>query len=395
MDPHVSRFRWTSAPDLGDLNQPEEHLQMHYQPDAGGAALENFLDRLDRHAARTDRVCVLALSYDFAMLLEGLPTHPGLAPGSLLADLAVYVPSSQPRPHPVPQCATPLPPVSNFVAESALSRETYLELVERIRQLIAAGDVYQLNLVRTLAGSLPGGLLPWFETAAAHQVAPYLTWLRRGGLELLSLSPESFLRRDGGRLVASPIKGTAPRSPDPLRDLELARALEADPKNRAENVMIADLLRNDLGRVARSGGVRVRRLCALESFPTVHHLVTEVEADVARDVAPSSILRATFPCGSITGAPKRRAMELIRELEPEPRGFSMGAIGWFRGWEQWELCVSIRTLSFEGGRWRYPVGGAITWDSHPEAEWEETITKCQALAGVMAEASRTAESCRA
>ncbi len=354
-------------------------------------ALEGLLGRLELELEATGRPAVLALSYEAGCLLQAsslsearagelLQSLEKLELGRPIADLAIYeswidsaaaIGNDVAAPSIAPFTVTPWRP--------ALDQPAYAQAVEATRRAIADGDIYQLNLVNELRGRCDGDPASLYLAAREHTPAPYLAMLKRPEFALVSLSPERFLSREGEILKAAPIKGTARRSPDPAEDARIAAALVADPKNRAENVMIADLFRNDLGRLAVTGTVRATAIAELQSFPTVHHLVSEIECELRPGVSLLEILRATFPSGSITGAPKLRAMELIGELEPAPRGFSMGAIGVFRSRTSWEMSVAIRTLEVRGREATFPVGGAITWDSTPEGEWEECLVKRRAL----------------
>lgn len=253
--------------------------------------------------------------------------------------------------------------------------------VRKVLDLIAAGDVYQVNLTYGADFDI-GEPLALFEALLAHQSVPYPAIVHLGGPLVLSLSPELFFEIAGGRVRARPMKGTAPRA-RALEDDELAaRALVRDPKNRAENLMITDLLRNDLAKVAKAGSVRVPALFSVETYRTLHTLTSTVEADLLPDARPSDIVRALFPCGSVTGAPKIRAMEIIRELEGEPRGAYTGAIGVFRGDGSACFNVAIRTLTVEGPRARLGIGGGIVADSAPADEAEETRLKARFLTGL-------------
>jgi para-aminobenzoate synthetase component 1 len=209
--------------------------------------------------------------------------------------------------------------------------------------------------------------------------APFMALVRLGGADIVSASPERFLAVRGDRIETRPIKGTRPRGADAASDDQLAAELEASDKDRAENVMIVDLARNDLGRVARYGTVAVDRLFGLERHPGVHHLVSTVSARLRPGVGPAEIVRATFPPGSVTGAPKVRALEIIDELEPVRRGPYCGAVGWFEPGGDLELSVAIRTFVAAGQRLRLHVGGAVTADSDPAGEWQETMHKAARL----------------
>jgi para-aminobenzoate synthetase/4-amino-4-deoxychorismate lyase len=264
---------------------------------------------------------------------------------------------------------------------STMSIPAYEAGVERILELIKAGDVYQVNLTHGRDFET-GDPLALYPALLAHQSVPYPAIVDLGGPLILSLSPELFFRIEKGRISARPMKGTAMRSRTLEDDEAAGRALARDPKNRAENLMITDLLRNDLSKIAAPGSVRVPALFTLETYRTLHTLTSTIEAELREGAAPSEILRALFPCGSVTGAPKIRAMEIIRELEPEPRGVYTGAIGVFRGDGSACFNVAIRTLTVENGRGRLGVGGGIVADSDARAEAEETRLKARFLTGL-------------
>jgi para-aminobenzoate synthetase component I len=255
---------------------------------------------------------------------------------------------------------------------SSLDRAGFEARVATIREAIAAGDVYQVNLTRRLSAPLPVGadVLALGSALAVGNPAPHAAVVRLPalGVEIASASPERFLRRDGEVVTSSPIKGTAP-SVAGLTD-----------KDRAENVMIVDLVRNDLGRVCEPGTIEVPALCAVEDHPGLVHLVSTVRGSLRAGVGWTALLDATFPPGSVTGAPKLAAVDAIRHLEPVPRGPYCGAVGWVdadRG--VGDLNVAIRTFWFEGGEVHFGTGGAITWDSDPAREWAETELKAARL----------------
>ena len=229
----------------------------------------------------------------------------------------------------------------------------------------------------------------------SRTAAPYSAYIPFGGKRVLSASPECFLERSGERLVSRPIKGTAARQSDPAADSAAAERLRTDEKERAENVMITDLVRNDLSRVAQPMSVEVEELCGIHSFANVHQMVSTVSCRVREDASWSDIMRATFPMGSMTGAPKLRAMEITAQVEPVERGLYSGTIGWAEpdgrgGVGDFHLNVVIRTLIADlvEGKWSAHVGGAITALAEAEAEWEETCLKAQALLEVLAEGVR-------
>ena len=272
--------------------------------------------------------------------------------------------------------------------ESGLDAQRYRTAFERVHGHILRGDVYELNLCREIHGDLPEGWCPdvAFDRLTSQTSAPFSARLHWDGVDILCASPERFLRREGDRLISQPIKGTAPRDPDPKRDAAIAEALRTDPKERAENVMITDLVRNDLSQVARPASVEVEELCGIHSFRNVHQMISTVTCTVRPDCGFSDILRAAFPMGSMTGAPKIRAMEITAEVEPVRRGLYSGAIGWADpdgrgGVGDFDLNVVIRTAlaEREAGRWSIHVGGAITAMANAASEWEETRLKARAV----------------
>jgi para-aminobenzoate synthetase component 1 len=264
------------------------------------------------------------------------------------------------------------PGIAREAWRTSLDEDEFSAGVEAIRAAIGRGDVYQVNLTRRLSAPLPldaevGALA---AALAAGNPAPYAAavHLPDHGVHVASASPELFLGREGDRVWSSPIKGTAP-TPDELL-----------PKDRAENVMIVDLVRNDLGRVSRYGTVRVPSLLSLEHHPGLVHLVSTVEGRLRAGVGWGELLDATFPPGSVTGAPKIAAVDHLRRLEPVPRGVYCGAVGWVDAdRRQGELNVAIRTFWFEDGEIHLGTGGGITWDSTPAGEWAETELKAARL----------------
>jgi para-aminobenzoate synthetase component 1 len=255
----------------------------------------------------------------------------------------------------------------------------YAARVARIHDYIAAGDVYQVNLSLRFEAPLSGPSLDLYGRLRAAQPVPFGRYLDLGPEQVLSASPELFLRRRGTRVTTCPIKGTRPRGATPAEDAALATELLADPKEAAEHVMIVDLERNDLGRLCRTGSVRVERLAELASFRTVHHLVSTVSGELPPVATAGDLLRATFPGGSITGAPKIRAMEIIDEVERGPRGFYTGALGWIDSSGDLDLSLAIRTAVAAGGAIAYHAGGAIVADSRPETEHAECLLKAAAF----------------
>jgi para-aminobenzoate synthetase component 1 len=281
-------------------------------------------------------------------------------------------------------------------AASNFTRDEYLAAVLRIKGHIFAGDIYQANLTQQFTCPLAAGdsAARVFLRLRREHPASFAAYLRRRDDTIVSASPERFLRvtldeegkGDEGdkrenvrRVEAWPIKGTRARGRDAAEDARLKEELQRSAKDAAENVMIVDLLRNDLGRVCRYGSVEVAALCEVQEHPTLFHLVSKVRGVLGAGVSAGELLRATFPCGSITGAPKLRAMEIIDEYENVPRGLSMGAIGYFSFDGQIDLSVAIRTMTLSAAVARFNVGGGIVAESDPAAEYEESLTKARAL----------------
>jgi para-aminobenzoate synthetase component 1 len=267
---------------------------------------------------------------------------------------------------------------------SGLDRTAYEAGVEAIRERIARGDLYQANLTRRLATSFAGNPWPLYRRLRTGDPALFAAYIDLGlsstgnPRAIVSASPEPFLRVDPrGYVATDPIKGTRPRGRTRDEDRALACELLASDKDRAENVMIVDVLRNDLGRVCRPGSVRVPRLCRLERTAAVQHLVSTVTGRLAPGRDAFDLLAASFPGGSITGAPKIRAMEILEGLEPVRRGPYTGAIGWLGPDGGMETSIAIRTLVADGSRLTLHVGGGITWRSDPAAEWDETVAKAR------------------
>ncbi len=274
-----------------------------------------------------------------------------------------------------PSCSLPRP-------ESHSSDADYTRSVERVKDYIRAGDVYQVNLSRKLEAASPNasGLRRLYAELAARAGAPFSAYLETAERAILSASPECFLRVSCDRVETCPIKGTRPRGATPEADALLRKELENSPKDRAEHVMIVDLERNDLGRICATGSVRVTRLCEPQSFSDVHHLVSCVEGRLLDPADWPGLLAATFPGGSITGAPKLRAMQIIAELEPVARGVYTGAIGMIDSTGDVDLSIAIRSAVSSSGTLQLHLGGGIVADSDAESELRETRDKGRAFA---------------
>ncbi len=277
--------------------------------------------------------------------------------------------------------------IGPFVA--ATRRDRFLHGVARIKQWIAAGDIYQVNLSQAFVAEVTGAsLFGLYEALRAASPAPMAAWLALDGKEVLSSSPEMFLKISGRGIETRPIKGTRPRFADPHEDRRSACELQTSAKEIAELVMITDLLRNDLGQVCEFGSVEVAGMLQLESLAQVHHLVSTVTGTLRPDTDAIAALAACFPGGSITGAPKIRAMEIIRELEQSPRGIYCGAIGWFGYNGECSFNIAIRTLVRDGPRLIYQVGAGIVADSDPQQEYEETLHKAAGIRLAVAAVSK-------
>ncbi|MFN2433604.1 MAG: aminodeoxychorismate synthase component I [Gemmatimonadota bacterium] len=262
---------------------------------------------------------------------------------------------------------------------STFERDGYLRAVARCREYVLAGDVFQVNLSQRLSLACAEHPLELYRRLRESNPAPFAALLCGEPGAVLSVSPERFLRISGDRVETRPIKGTSARGYTPAHDFALGDDLVASEKDRAENVMIVDLLRNDLSRVAVDGTVRVPDLWRVERHPTVHHLVSTVTARLRPGTSVVDVLRAAFPGGSITGAPKVRAMEIIHELEPTRRGVYCGSIGYVGYDGEADLSIAIRTVTLTRGTAYLSVGGAIVADSDPEAEYRETLLKAAGM----------------
>jgi para-aminobenzoate synthetase component 1 len=270
---------------------------------------------------------------------------------------------------------------------STFTHRGYLDAVGRVREYIVAGDIFQANLSQRFQSGLSEPPFELYRRLRRHNPAPFAAYLDFEELAVLSASPERFLRLDQERRLVEtrPIKGTRPRGLGPMHDAALGRALAESEKDRAENVMIVDLLRNDLSRVCRAGTVRVPELFALEHHPTVHHLVSTVLGELEPAADAFDLIRAAFPGGSITGAPKVRAMEIIAELEPTQRGVYCGSIGYISTTGAMDTSIVIRTCLALRGQVYFQAGGGIVADSDPELEYRETLDKARGLIETLVE----------
>ncbi|MCF5868834.1 aminodeoxychorismate synthase component I [Aeromonas veronii] len=357
---------------LGELDLCATHL-----PFIGGALglfgydLGRRFERLPVQAAADIAVPDMAVGiYDWA-LLRNVTTgdwqlvHWGDKAG--LANRLAWLEQQQ---------AKPAPAFALLGAwQSNMSRAEYGEKFARIQAYLAAGDCYQINLTQRFSAPYQGDEWQAYCLLATANKAPFSAFIRLPESALLSLSPERFLLLDGRHIETKPIKGTRPRHPDPAIDRQVAQELAQADKDRSENLMIVDLLRNDIGRVSRPGSVSVPHLFAVESFPAVHHLVSTIHGELDARWQGVDLLRACFPGGSITGAPKIRAMEIIEELEPQRRNAYCGSIGYLSQHGRMDTSICIRTLIAEAGRLHCWAGGGIIADSDADSEYQETYDK--------------------
>ena len=259
--------------------------------------------------------------------------------------------------------------------QSNMTREEYGDKFRQVQAYLHSGDCYQVNLAQRFQAGYTGDEWQAFRKLNQHNRAPFSAFIRLEESAILSLSPERFIQLENQHIQTRPIKGTLPRLADPTADEAQAEKLRTSPKDRAENLMIVDLMRNDIGRVAVPGSVRVPELFVVEPFPAVHHLVSTVTAELPAGLHATDLLRAAFPGGSITGAPKVRAMEIIDELEPQRRNAWCGSIGYLSLCGTMDTSITIRTLTASGGQLYCSAGGGIVADSEEQAEYQETFDK--------------------
>jgi para-aminobenzoate synthetase component 1 len=390
----LSRFRTESHPDL--------------PPFQGGAAglfgydLCHHLERLPRPRFDEFQVPDLAVGfYDWVLAFDharcrawlistGLPeTDPRRRrnrAGQRLRAVLHALDNPLPRP---PASRSPPLSLTDLAPEyplhdrlglfSNFDRARYLAVVQRIIDYIYAGDCFQVNLAQRLLCPATLPPLELYRNLRQRNAAPFAGYFDLGDFVLASASPERFLRVEKGEVETRPIKGTRPRGANPAEDQAHILELLGSAKDRAENVMIVDLLRNDLGRVCEYGSVRVPAVCRLETYRFVHHLVSEVRGRLRPGLGPVDLLRAAFPGGSVTGAPKIRAMEIIAELEPTARGLYCGSLGYLGFDGTMDTNILIRTFTMGRGWLQFPVGGGIVADSQPQREYEETWHKAEGL----------------
>jgi para-aminobenzoate synthetase component 1 len=337
------------------------------------------------------------LAYELGAFIENIPRHSVDPVATPLAVLATYdrVDAWHPATGNIgsivfeenpPVLLEPLRRIredGEVPADATADRAGYSAGFRRVKAAITAGEIYQANLSRRMIFELESTAADAYQRLRRRQPVPHGAYFDFGDWQILSNSPECFLRVDGEVVRTFPIKGTRPRSLEHARDRALARELAGDPKERAEHLMIVDLERNDLGRVCRTGSITVSAFAEVASFATLHHLVSEVRGCLRTDCKFADLLRATFPGGSITGAPKIRSMEIIAEIEESARGVYTGAVGFLNGPRSLELAIAIRTAVATGSALHYSSGGGIVADSTVDAEWNETITKALAFSDVV------------
>ncbi|MDO8251507.1 MAG: aminodeoxychorismate synthase component I [Rhodoferax sp.] len=312
--------------------------------------------------ARQGRWCVGYLRYE-----AGAAFDPALEVHEADGPLAWFGVHDAPQPWPEGEAGG----TATAQWHESLTRAAFDQGMAEIHRAIADGELYQLNYTAPLQGALQGAPRDLFMALRRAQPGGYAAFIDTGDEQVLSVSPELFFDWDGERILARPMKGTAPRGATPEMDAALAAQLRASAKERAENVMIVDLIRNDLSRVAQPFSVRVPHLFRLEALPSVWQMTSDVEARTRAGTTLADVFAALFPCGSITGAPKVRAMHMIRALEPEPRGVYCGAVGVVRPGGAATFNVAIRTVTVRGGAARCGIGSGITADATAEGEWQE------------------------
>jgi para-aminobenzoate synthetase component I len=360
---------------------------------------KNVLDILDQTISQKGLASIFTLSYDFGLKLERIQSRftESIEPDLFIASFDTLII------HDYDTLETRLEgneknfdEIENILREASIfidksnetshvtsnfDRKTYINKVNQIKESVRNGDTYQVNLTQQLSAELPKTLTPEliYKRLRKNNPTPFSAFLRRENDIVISTSPERFFEVKNGRISVSPIKGTRPRGIDKLQDEILRNELLASEKDYAENVMIVDLMRNDIGRICDFGSVNVDKLCNLEVHPSLFHLVSTVSGNLRENIKFSEIIRALLPCGSITGCPKIRTMQIIDEIETVPRGLSMGAVGYSNFNGDIDLSVAIRTMVVRGNIATFNVGGGIVIDSVPELEYEESLTKAKAL----------------
>jgi para-aminobenzoate synthetase component 1 len=358
-----------------------------------GYDLARRIEHLPARAAAVERIPDMAIGiYDWAVVVDHLEQKSWLVGQGRDPDTDIKWNALAARfTHPLPERARAPFRVTSSVTSSH-TRDSYGRAFRRIHQYIGDGDCYQVNLAQRFSAAASGD--PWLAYQALRVInpAPFSAYLSTPYAQILSSSPERFLRVERGAVQTKPIKGTRPRAGHSRLDAELAEQLRVSVKDRAENVMIVDLLRNDLSKNCQLGSVRVPRLFDIESYATVHHLVSTVTGRLRADRDAVDLLRGCFPGGSITGAPKLRAMQIIDEVERFRRGVYCGAIGYIGFDGGMDTNIAIRTLTVSHGAVRFWAGGGIVADSEVESEYQESFDKARALLRLLAQSTAAASS---
>jgi anthranilate synthase component I len=272
--------------------------------------------------------------------------------------------------------------------KSSFTRDEYEAMVRRAQEYILAGDIFQVVPSQRLSVGFNARPVDVYRALRAMNPSPYMYFIDIGGTQIVGSSPEILVRLKNGRVVLRPIAGTRKRGANEVEDQALEAELLADPKERAEHLMLIDLGRNDVGRVSRTGSVELTDAFVVERYSHVMHIVSQVEGDIADGLSYMDVIKATFPAGTVSGAPKIRALEIIQELEPFKRNIYAGAIGWMGWWGDADTAIAIRTAVIQDGRLHVQAGGGIVYDSDPAAEWEETMNKGRALFRAVAQAAK-------
>ncbi|MHB1617338.1 MAG: anthranilate synthase component I [Metallibacterium sp.] len=279
-------------------------------------------------------------------------------------------------------------PLAEADFKSSFSRAEYEALVERAKEYIRAGDIFQVVPSQRLSVPFDGRPVDVYRALRALNPSPYMYFIDLGATQIVGSSPEILVRVQDGKVVLRPIAGTRRRGATADEDQALAEELLADPKERAEHLMLIDLGRNDVGRVSIAGSVRVSESFVIERYSHVMHIVSQVEGTLAPGLGYMDALKASFPAGTVSGAPKIRALEIIQELEPHRRNVYAGAVGWIGWWGDGDTAIAIRTAVIQDGQLHVQAGGGVVYDSDPAAEWEETMNKGRALFRAVAQAAQ-------
>lgn len=373
-----------------DFNERPQALPEDFPPFGGavgflGYDLRHYIEKLPRLALDDVNIPDMKMSfYDGFIIVDHVEeklyiTDAGVNPGfearlDFYEALILKVQQSEEA-----ECNT----ASNEAYTVNMHPDYYLDSIQKIKDYICSGDIYQVNMTQRFSTAYKGSPVDLYKNLSRTNPAPFGAFLDYGDFQVISSSPERFLRIRKNQIETRPIKGTRPRSNDPIVDESNRLSLEHSEKDRSELLMIVDLERNDLGRVAITGTVKVPELFSIETYPTVYHLVSSVTATLKPDISPVKCVKMAFPGGSITGAPKIRAMQVIDELEPTTRGIYTGSIGYFGFDGQVDLNIVIRTIVLKNQTAYFQTGGGIVWDSDAHKEYDETFHKAKALMRVL------------